>query len=138
MHKNRPISGTKSHLAARVHLCPRCTQPLSAGRYRCENCRLRFKSKIFAGILALLFPGGGYWYIRQYLLAFLNTIVEIFLFSYAAFLLKFAGGNFQTNPVFLTSAAAAFLLVKIIALIHSGHFTDEFIPTKKNIKPMPR
>jgi hypothetical protein len=86
--KAKPISGTKTRLGERFHLCPRCTHPLSTGKYVCESCQLKFKNKIIAYIIAILFPGGGYFYTRHYLIGLLNAIVEIFLLAYIAVTLQ--------------------------------------------------
>ena len=50
----------------RRHLCPRCTAVLSEQTMRCRRCELPFKSKRIAGLMALLFPGGGYFYSRMF------------------------------------------------------------------------
>ena len=86
--KAKPFSGTKTRLGQRFHLCPQCTHPLSTGKYVCESCQLKFKNKIVAFIIAILFPGGGYFYTRHYLIGLLNTIVEIFLLAYIAVTLQ--------------------------------------------------
>ena len=62
--KNIPLSGTKDQQAERTHLCPRCHQNLKEGKYVCERCQLKFKSKLLAAILSIFFPGGGSIFIR--------------------------------------------------------------------------
>ena len=135
--KSKPLSGTKTKLGQRFHLCPQCTHPLSTGKYVCESCGLKFKNKIMAYIIAILFPGGGYFYTRHYLIGVLNAIVEIFLAAYIVLILKGVliwGEGIISYPPLL---AAIFVVVKIISVIHSSHFIEEFIPRKKIIEANP-
>jgi len=135
--KRKPPAGAKTKLGQRFHLCPRCTHPLSAGKYVCESCQLKFKNKILAYIIAILIPGGGYFYTRHYLIGLLNAIVEIFLVVYAVLILKgvlIGAEGIMGYPPLL---GAIFLAVKIISVIHSTHFIEEYIPRKKQIQINP-
>jgi hypothetical protein len=126
--KAKPISGTKTRLGERFHLCPRCTHPLSTGKYVCESCQLKFKNKIIAYIIAILFPGGGY---------LLNAIVEIFLLAYIAVTLQDVLNKVEDSMKYLAVMGAVYLAVKTISVIHSTHFIEEFIPRKKQIQADP-
>ena len=129
-----PLSGTNNQLAARIHLCPKCTHSLVKGRYTCENCNLKFKSKRVAALSSIFIPGGGYFYIRHYLLGSINAVLEIFLLLYSAFLINHYINHVPVSLIHLVAAPLIFLYVKIAALFHSTHFIDEFIPAGKNIK----
>ena len=109
------------------------THPLSAGRYVCESCRLKFKNKITAYILAILLPGGGYFYTGHLLIGLLDVVVEIFLLLYIAVTLKDVLNNIEGSLIYLVVCGAIFLCIKIISVIHSVHFIQEFIPRKKEI-----
>ena len=135
--KAKPFSGTKTQLGERFHLCPQCTHPLSIGKYVCDSCQLKFKNKIVAYIIAILFPGGGYFYTRHYLIGLLNAIVEIFLLAYIAVTLQDAINKIQGSIKYLAMMGAIYLAVKTISVIHSTHFIDEFIPRKKLIEADP-
>lgn len=135
--KAKPISGTKTRLGERFHLCPRCTHPLSTGKYVCESCQLKFKNKIIAYIIAILFPGGGYFYTRHYLIGLLNAIVEIFLLAYIAVTLQDVLNKVEGSMKYLAVMGAVYLVVKTISVIHSTHFIEEFIPRKKQIQADP-
>jgi hypothetical protein len=135
--KAKPISGTKTRLGERFHLCPRCTHPLSTGKYVCESCQLKFKNKIIAYIIAILFPGGGYFYTRHYLIGLLNAIVEIFLLAYIAVTLQDVLNKVEDSMKYLAVMGAVYLAVKTISVIHSTHFIEEFIPRKKQIQADP-
>jgi len=132
--KSKPPSVTNTQLGERLHLCPQCTHPLSAGKYVCESCRLKFKNKIAAYILAILLPGGGYFYTRHLLIGVLGAIVEIFLLVYIAVALQNVLNNIKGGLIYLLVCCAIFLAVKIISVIHSVHFIQEFIPRKKEIQ----
>ena len=135
LKKSIPMSGTKGHLAGRIHLCPRCARRLVEKKYVCANCQLNFKSRFVAAILAILVPGGGYFYIRQFLIGALDAMLEIFLLIYSVFLLRDFYNQVPVNMIYLLVIPALYLYIKITAIIHSNHFIAEFIPTQKNIKP---
>jgi hypothetical protein len=135
--KQMPHSGTQSQLGERFHLCPQCTRPLTVAKYICASCQLKFKNKIVAYILAILFPGGGYFYVRQNLLGLLDAIVEIFLLLYIAMTLEDVLNKVEGSMVDMLVPAAIFVAVKIISVIHSTHFIEEFIPRKKEIQANP-
>lgn len=137
LFKRISVSVTNSRAGRRFHLCPRCTQPLSAGKYVCETCQLKFKNKIAAFILAILLPGGGYFYARQYLIGLLNAIVEIFLMVYIAVTLEDVLQKLADSKIHLVVLCALLLGIKFISVIHSTHFIEEFIPRKKKIQPKP-
>lgn len=133
-----PVSGAKGEAAERVHLCPRCTHRLDAGKYVCQNCQLKFKNKLLARILATIIPGGGYFYTQHYMVGFLNAVLELFLLFYIGYIIlslsKTQNGS-QDSIFLLLILGAVFLIQKIIAVIHSSHFIDEFIPKDKKLKP---
>jgi len=130
------IAGTIGPLSARIHLCPRCTGKLAAGQKRCEKCQLQFKSKLNAALSALLIPGGGYFYIRQYLLGFLDALLEIGLAVLITYLFVGMGDQMLLEPMHL-ALIPIFLYIKISAVVHSTDFIKEFIPKVKDVKPGP-
>ncbi len=135
--KSKPFSGTKTQLGERFHLCPQCTRPLSTGKYVCESCQLKFKNKIVAYIITIIFPGGGYFYTRHYLIGLLNAIVETFLLAYIAVTLQNVLNKIEGSLKYLAMMGAIYLAVKIISVIHSTHFINEFVPRKKQIEANP-
>jgi len=135
--KQKPVSGTKSAVGERHHLCPQCTRLLTATKYVCQSCGLKFKNKILAYILAILFPGGGYFYTRNYLIGLLNAIVEIFLLAYGAMILPDALNKVDGSMGRILAVGAIFVAIKIISIIHSTHFINEFIPRKKEVQANP-
>ncbi|CAB1059994.1 hypothetical protein D1BOALGB6SA_4759 [Olavius sp. associated proteobacterium Delta 1] len=133
LKKKIPLSGTKGQLSARIHLCPRCTHRLAEGKNKCGKCQLQFKSKLVAALSAILIPGGGYFYIRQYLLGVLDALLEIGLAVLMAYLFIGIHDQMPLESVHL-ALIPIFLYLKIGAVIHSSHFTKEFIPKDKTVK----
>ena len=126
-----PLSGTQRHLASRIHLCPSCTHKLEDGKYSCEYCNLKFKNKRIAALSSVFMPGGGYFYIRHYLLGSLNAVLELFLLFYCAFLINNYINHVPVNLIHLVATPFIFLYLKMAALFHSTHFIDEFILLEK-------
>ena len=136
LKKNIPLSGTRSNLSGRIHLCPRCAHRLVDKNYECDNCQLNFKGSLMAAFLAIVVPGGGYFYVGQTLIGALAAVLEIFLLIYSVFLLRDFSNQVPVNMVYLVAVPVLYLYVKITAIIHSNHFTAEFIPTQKDITPV--
>jgi hypothetical protein len=132
--KRMPLSGSQRQLGRRSYLCPRCTTLLESENYICNACQLKFKNKIAASILATLFPGGGYFYTRHYFMGLINAIVEIFLLGYFFLIWQDMILKPENRIIYLVGLFSIFVIVKIISVIHSGHFTEEFIPTQKQIQ----
>ena len=135
--KNIPLSGTKTHLAVRSHLCPRCTHRLSPEITSCKKCRLKFKNKLAAVASAIFFPGGGYFYTRHYLVGLLTGLLEIFLLVYLFFLIDDWRRHIDINLVYGALVPAILVFEKTVTTIHAAHFVDEFIPRDKTIPPLP-
>jgi hypothetical protein len=133
LKKKIPLTATRSQLSSRIHLCPRCTSMLAAGRKRCEKCQLQFKRKSVAAIIALLVPGGGYFYIRQYLLGVLNALLEVVAIGFIAYLIYELRHQAPVEPLHL-GLIPVFFYIKIVAAIHSNHFLKEFLPKDRNIR----
>ena len=133
LKKKIPLSGTKGRLSARIHLCPRCTGMLKDSSKKCNKCELQFKRKQFATILALILPGGGYFYIRQYLLGFLNAVVEVVALGVIVYFVHQMRLRLPVEPLHL-ALIPAYVYLKIAAVLHASHFFTEFIPLDKNVQ----
>jgi hypothetical protein len=136
LKKRIPLASTKGQTTARMHLCPRCTRMLAKGLKKCPKCRLQFKSKLGAVLSALIIPGGGYFYIRQYLLGFLDALLEIVLAVLIVYLFWGMRDQMPPEPWHL-ALIPVFLYLKFSAALHASHFIEEFIPRDKNVKPRP-
>jgi len=134
LKKKIPHSSIKEQLSARMHLCPRCTHVVTEGMKKCGKCQLQFKSKQVAALSALLIPGGGYFYIRQYLLGFLHALLEIVLAVLIGYLFIGMPDQMPLEPVH-RALIPVLLYLKFGAVIHSSHLIEEFIPKDQNVKP---
>ncbi len=135
LNKKLPLSGTKAQFADRMHLCPRCTHKLEKGKHQCPKCRLRFKTKLAAALCSILLPGGGYFYIRQYLIGILDALVELGLLGIIILFIFDFLKQIPVSPSHLV-LLPIFLYVKTAAVVHVSHFIAEFIPKDTNIKPV--
>jgi hypothetical protein len=135
--KRMPPSGIQSRWGRRSYLCPRCTTLLENGHYTCNACQLKFKNKITATTMAILFPGGGYFYTRHYFIGLLNVIIEIFLVGYFYLIWQDVIHKPENRILYLVGLAVLFVIIKIVSIIHSSHFIEEFIPTQKQVQTDP-
>jgi hypothetical protein len=119
--------------AERAHLCPRCTKELMKGECACPKCKLKFKRK---SKLRSLFPGIGYFYVRQNFLGVVNIIVELILIGILiSFYMKLSQDT-KSATMYLTLFGGLFIFEKIAAMYHSSHFIDEYIPEIEEVKPL--
>ena len=79
--------------------------------------------------MAVLLPGGGYFYIRQPFLGAMAAITEITLLAVIG--TAYSNLVHGDKPFLLAGAAALFILEKIVVAVHAGVFTKEFVPRNK-------
>ena len=130
--------GLKTEFSKRNFLCPQCTRPLVQNSFKCEHCQLKFKSKFVAVLMAILLPGGGYFYARHYMIGLLSAAVEIFLLFYFGISLQDTIQGLSGSLLYAVVIGAIYLVIKIITVIHSTEFVSEYIPakTKLVVKPL--
>jgi hypothetical protein len=131
--KHISLESTGELQDGRTALCPRCAVPLTAKSRQCANCELKFKTRTWATLLALLLPGGGYYYVRQYFLGALTTLIELVLTGVMAISVNDLLSGLGTGRMSLAIAAGLYLLVKTIAIIHSRALTEDYIPAKADV-----
>lgn len=132
------FEGPSSPLLERAHLCPRCTKPLVKGYYACPHCSLEFKNKIKARRISVLLPGGGYFYTRNLFLGIMDALGETLL---SVVLLVALVNTILGDPEALGAlafVAAILALEKLITIMHSSSFVDEFIPLDQTVSPQPQ
>ena len=88
-----------------------------------------------AALLAIIVPGGGYFYVRQNFVGALAAMLELFLLTFSILLFRDYYDQVPVNMIYLIAIPASYLYVKIAVIIHSNHFIADFIPTQKNITP---
>lgn len=136
--KSLPLGAAEQDIAERTFLCPRCTLPMTERKYVCEKCDLRFKTKAMAMLNAIFFPGGGYFYTRQYFLGFIAAVLEIVLIIFTITSWMDVKNGLPYSIIWLLLWASALILVKIITLVQVSTLVEEFIPKSKKIKPEPQ
>lgn len=135
--KNITLKSDGNLAAKKTSLCPRCSTPLAEKTRTCEGCELKFKNKLMATLLAVILPGGGYFYVRQYFLGTMAALLEIALFSLVAIAINDFNSGIPTDYLRLIAMPALLILVKIVTLIHAHIFIEDFIPKSKKITVMP-
>ena len=126
-----PVSNDGAATGGRTHLCPQCAATLTASGHTCRRCHLNFKTGTLATLMAVLLPGGGYFYIRQPFLGAMAAVVEITLLAVIG--TAYASLAHGDKPIVLVGAATLFILEKIVAAVHAGVFIKEFVPRKKKV-----
>lgn len=123
--------------AGKVHICPRCTRPLSPDVYQCNACRLVFKDMATANKLSILIPGGGYFYTEHLFLGLGDFIVELWLLI--AVLVSVIGLIDGDSDAAAGLYVFGFLLVleKLITIHHAKRYVSEYIPKEKSIRVRP-
>jgi len=125
-----------SSLPGRNHLCPNCTQVLTAETRACSACGLRFKTKVGASLRSIFLPGGGYFYTGHPWMGLGDALVELSLLVFIGAAGAAAGllGDPEALEALLV-LAPVLILEKLITIYHANHFVAEFIPAKR--QPLP-
>jgi hypothetical protein len=119
---------------ARHFLCPRCRRRWT-GDEKCGQCALPFKNARLGFWMALLAPGGGYFYTGHPWLGIGDAVAEMVLL---VLLLLGIGGMVMGEPdsAGVTVVAAALLaLEKLISVYHTRHFLAEALPAEASFRP---
>jgi hypothetical protein len=125
-------------------ICPDCRAVLTAGKYECASCGLRFKDEKTLLKRTLLIPGGGYMYASMTLLGVLNFFTEgLFTLAAIFWILMMVGiiaperdadGHVMQSGEALTVALFFLLLVgshKALEYVHGRRAIRTFLPWKK-------
>ena len=135
--KTMPLDGRASPTFERAHLCPRCTNPLIKNYYACPNCSLKFKKKAWATFLSIIFPGGGYFYVRHPFVGTLAAAMEIVFASLLAVALDALWISYPKVPQSIYQAVAVCVAVLILEKLTTAMFSSkcitEFIPKKRRV-----
>jgi hypothetical protein len=81
--------------------------------------------------MAVLLPGGGYFYIRQPFLGAMSAILEISLLAVVGS--AYSNLIHGDKPFLLAGAVSLFILEKIAVAVHAGVFIKEFVPRIKKL-----
>ncbi len=117
----------------RRHLCPRCTTVLSERTMRCRRCELVFKSKRMAGVMALLFPGGAYFYARLFYPGAVFFTLEALLLGTIVAVQASLIPSGAEQPFLLGGLVLIWAGIKAAGWLHVGHFLKQYIPRKSRL-----
>ncbi len=136
--KTVSLEGKADATFERTHICPRCTKLLIKDCYTCPNCGLKFKTRSWAALFSIIFPGGGYFYIRRPLLGIMAAASELlFALLFTVSSIVFIE-NYAEDPKNLAQAVAicaiAIVYQKLTASLFSCKCIDEFIPKKRRVE----
>jgi hypothetical protein len=135
---NVSFKGRSGPAMERLHLCPACTKPLIKDYYACPNCSLKFKSKGWATLLSIIFPGGGYFYVRHPVVGLLAAVMEsITILLLAAGVVMFSLSS-PSAPRSIYQAIILCALVlgfqKLVTALFSSKCIEEFIPIERQVE----
>jgi hypothetical protein len=135
--KHISFAGETSPILERAHLCPRCTKPMLNGYYVCPHCALKFKSRKEARRVSVIYPGGGYFYTRHYVLGILDALGEsaLLFLLVTALVNLICGDSAALGAVIVTAVLLAF--EKVITIMHTDKFIEEFVVIDSGIKAQP-
>ena len=139
--KNTSLEGRATLLLERTPLCPRCTNTLIKNYYECPNCSLKFKKKLWATLLSIILPGGGYFYTRHPFLGLLDAFMEILfaslltLLSTAFFLLTSPDDQWRLGHAIIV-CSTILVLEKLSTIMFSCKSVEEFIPKQRYVDVM--
>ena len=117
----------------RRHLCPRCTAVLSERTMRCRRCALPFKSRPMAALMALLFPGGGYFYLRLFFPAVVFSLLEVLVLAALVAVWEYFIPVGESRVLILTGLALIWGGLKAAGWLHASHFIGQYIPRKTRL-----
>ncbi|HEX7319715.1 MAG TPA: hypothetical protein VF399_05090 [bacterium] len=127
------FTGEPTNTRGRVHLCPRCTNELVAGKYTCPTCHLAFKDKKEAKKISIIYPGGGYFYTNHLFLGISDAITEA-IFTLLIIMALVGIFTREEGSIAMLIFFSFFLFIeKMVTVYHSNHFIDEYIPREKTI-----
>lgn len=119
-----------------TYLCARCGATIPNNSASCPKCRLRFWTAAKAGKMALLIPGGGYFYMGNTLYGVASAIMELLL----AFLLILSVVDIYQG--FKGSVLSAILLsmalagIKAVSFFHSQDLVKGCFPVMGQLPPV--
>ncbi len=127
------LEGGKTGVSGRVHLCPQCAAALYSSMPQCDSCSLQFKTGAVATFLAILLPGGGYFYLRQPFLGAVVGFLEICALVLIGLPVNDLVRGAPANLLWFGGGILMLALLKSFAVVHARVIGSEFIPREANI-----
>jgi hypothetical protein len=126
--KDIPLGKGPTGVDSMNYLCVRCKTAVPQGSASCPECRLQFRTADRAGKLALLIPGGGYFYTGNTLYGIAFAILELL------FIVLLVMAVFDVRDGLKGSTMAVALLViilsglKVISFSHARELSQGCFP----------
>jgi hypothetical protein len=128
------FEGHPSPTMERTHLCPRCTNMLIKDQYICPTCALEFKDKEQAKKIALLYPGGGYFFTGHPLIGIADALTEIYLMLLLILVLISSIHNIAASLPTFIFVVILLALEKFLTVYHSNNLIKEYIPKDSSVE----
>jgi len=106
--------------------CPECGAASPEHPKQCSGCETQFKTRGFAAVLALAFPGAGLLYAGHPILATLDLFGEMFMYGIVAVLFLVASG-----PAELFAAFVVGLVILFFTKLESAHLASVLVHRTK-------
>ena len=126
IEKRRQDVHTTEH-NERHYLCPRCTATLAMHRYTCPNCNLLFRNPVTALKYGVMFPGGGFFYMRRRFFGFQYGLGELLLIGFLIFTL-FSMPNTTQYTGMAIFLVIALVITKAIHIFRARSYAQEYVP----------
>lgn len=118
--------GRDAPVAGHEHLCPHCYAVAEIGQVECDTCRGTFKSPRKAGLLSLLFPGFGDFYMGHKKLATLEMAVVGLVWI----------GVFLPDPEYpMTLGGAVVVAVLVLLFLHVPDALGTWFLARRGVFP---
>jgi hypothetical protein len=109
-------------------LCARCHTSIPNNSAYCPKCRLRFWTSAKAGMMALLAPGGGYFYINNTLYGFASAIMELLLTTLLILSVIDMYQGFKGSVLTAAMLCMIFAGIKAVSFFHSRDLAKGCFP----------
>jgi len=106
--------------------CPECGAASPEHPKQCTGCETQFKTRGFAAVLALAFPGAGLLYAGHPILATLDLFGEMFMYAIVAILFLVASSTSE-----MIAAAIVGLVILFFTKLESAHMASVLVHRTK-------
>ena len=111
-----------------TYLCARCKTAVPQGSASCPKCRLRFRTADRAGKLALLIPGGGYFYTGNTLYGIAFAILELLFMGMLALAVFDVRDGLKGSMLAVILLLAILGALKFISFSHARELSQGCFP----------
>jgi len=119
-----------------THLCARCHVAVPDSSASCPQCRLQFKTAGKAGKMALLSPGGGYFYIGNTLYGVATAILELLFAVLLAIAAMDVNQGLKGSVLALIVLIMVLSAVKTVSFFHPRELVQGCFPAKGQLSPV--